>query len=105
MKIENNITRNWSIFVFIFLLLAMVSSAAPPETPAWDAYVKLVAEKGEFEGDANAVFTDAQTILEYNSGAEEGGYEEIALDHDADAAFVADLYPFTPLRPVTGHSW
>ncbi len=95
MKIENNITRNWSICVLISLILTMVSSAAPPATPAWDAYVKLVADGGEFEGDANAVFKDAQAILEYNSGATEGGYEEIALDPDADAAFVSDLYPST----------
>ena len=91
MKIEKNITRNWSICVFISLILTIVTSAAPPETPAWDAYVKLVAEEGEFEGDANAVFKDAQAILEYNSGATEGGYEEIALDVDADAAFVSDI--------------
>ena len=81
-KILNNMLKYLGVSAFLALMLGMVASA---ETPLWDAYVKTVAEGGEFEGDADALFAEAQSLLE----AEE------ELDPAADAAFVSDVYPST----------
>ena len=81
-KILNNMLKYLGVSAFLALMFGMVASA---ETPLWDAYVKTVAEGGEFEGDADALFAEAQSLLE----AEE------ELDPAADAAFVSDVYPST----------
>ena len=67
-----------------FLLEYASAEEAPPETPLWDAYVKTVAEEGEFEGDADALFAEAQALIE----------AEVDLDPaEQMLAFVSDVYP------------
>ena len=81
-KIVNNMLKYLGVSAFLALMLGVVASA---ETPLWDAYVKTVAEGGEFEGDADALFAEAQSLIE----------AEVDLDPAADAAFVSDIYPST----------
>mgnify|MGYP002008925587 CR=1 FL=1 len=81
-KILNNMLKYLGVSAFLALMLGMVASA---ETPLWDAYVKTVAEGGEFEGDADALFAEAKSLIE----------AEVDLDPAADAAFVTDVYPST----------
>ncbi len=86
-KIITNLWKYLSIIAAISFTIGGIASAeeAPPETPLWDAYVKTVAEEGEFEGDADALFAEAQALIE----------AEVDLDPAADAAFVSDVYPST----------
>ena len=86
-KIITNLWKYLSIIATISFTIGGIASAeeAPPETPLWDAYVKTVAEEGEFEGDADALFAEAQALIE----------AEVDLDPAADAAFVSDVYPST----------
>ena len=86
-KIITNLWKYLSIIAAISFTIGGIASAeeAPPETPLWDAYVKTVAEEGEFEGDADALFAEAQALIE----------AEVNLDPAADAAFVSDVYPST----------
>ena len=86
-KIITNLWKYLSIIAAISFTIGGIASAeeAPPETPLWDAYVKTVAEEGEFEGDADALFSEAQALIE----------AEVDLDPAADAAFVSDVYPST----------
>ena len=86
-KIITNLWKYLSIIAAISFTIGGLASAeeAPPETPLWDAYVKTVAEEGEFEGDADALFAEAQALIE----------AEVDLDPAADAAFVSDVYPST----------
>lgn len=86
-KIITNLWKYLSIIAAITFTIGGIASAeeAPPETPLWDAYVKTVAEEGEFEGDADALFAEAQALIE----------AEVDLDPAADAAFVSDVYPST----------
>ena len=86
-KIITNLWKYLSIIAAISFTIGGIASAeeAPPETPLWDAYVKTVAEEGEFEGDADALFAEAQALIE----------AEVDLDPAADAAFVTDVYPST----------
>ena len=81
-KIVNNMLKYLGVSAFLALMLGVVASA---ETPLWDAYVKTVAEGGEFAGDADALFAEAKSLIE----AEE------VLDPAADKAFVSDVYPST----------
>ena len=86
-KIITNLWKYLSIIAAISFTIGGIASAeeAPPETPLSDAYVKTVAEEGEFEGDADALFAEAQALIE----------AEVDLDPAADAAFVSDVYPST----------
>ena len=86
-KIITNLWKYLSIIAAISFTIGGIASAeeAPPETPLWDAYVKTVADKGEFEGDADALFAEAQALIE----------AEVDLDPAADEAFVSDVYPST----------
>ena len=86
-KIITNLWKYLSIIAAITFTIGGIASAeeAPPETPLWDAYVKTVADEGEFEGDADALFAEAQALIE----------AEVDLDPAADAAFVSDVYPST----------
>ena len=86
-KIITNLWKYLSIIAAISFTIGGIASAeeAPPETPLWDAYVKTVADEGEFEGDADALFAEAQALIE----------AEVDLDPAADAAFVSDIYPST----------
>ena len=88
-KILNNLWRFLSIMAVVAFTFGSTAfaeeAAAAPETPLWDAYVKTVAEGGEFEGDADALFAEAQSLIE----------AEVDLDPAADAAFVTDVYPST----------
>ena len=86
-KIITNLWKYLSIIAAISFTIGGIASAeeAPPETPLWDAYVKTVADKGEFEGDADALFAEAQALIEAG----------VDLDPDADEAFVSDIYPST----------
>ena len=86
-KIITNLWKYLSIIAAISFTIGGIASAeeAPPETPLWDAYVKTVADEGEFEGDADALFAEAQALIEAG----------VDLDPDADEAFVSDIYPST----------
>ena len=86
-KIITNLWKYLSIIAAISFTIGGIASAeeAPPETPLWDAYVKTVAEEGEFEGDADALFAEAQALIEAG----------VDLDPAADEAFVKNVYPST----------
>ena len=86
-KIITNLWKYLSIIAAISFTIGGIASAeeAPPETPLWDAYVKTVAEEGEFEGDADALFAEAQALIEAG----------VDIDPAADEAFVKNVYPST----------
>ena len=83
-------------------MFGMVASA---ETPLWDAYVKTVAEGGEFEGDPDALRQLRHVECGLRRRREEGA-AAVRLPHDphalpprtagtrfAHAAFSADRLP------------